>query len=136
MAVEATQEIDKKGAKNPRKLRRLTLTWAFIRRYPTHLTGAAIALIFAVIMTLSIPNAIKNIIDSGFGASDPAVRDHYFLMLALVAGGLALATACRFYFVTWIGERVAKHQKVDIQIETVDLTKAQSCAMEAWQVVY
>ncbi|MGD8326376.1 MAG: ABC transporter transmembrane domain-containing protein [Sphingomonadales bacterium] len=122
MAAKDTQKNGESTERNAKKLRHLSLIWAFIKRYPWHLVGAGIALIVAVTMTLSIPNAIKNIIDSGFGASDPVVRDRQFMMLGAIAGILALATAGRFYFVTWIGERVAADLRIAVQSHLLRLS--------------
>ncbi len=56
--------------------------------------------------TLSLPVAVRGMIDGGFGGAPEAI-DRYFLGLLAVAGVLALATAARFYFVSLLGERVS-----------------------------
>jgi ATP-binding cassette subfamily B protein len=82
----------------------LGMVWDFARRYPGHITGAAIALLFAAAATSGVPYAFKLIIDRGFsGGGDIARWFQYLLILVLV---MALATAVRFYFVSWLGERV------------------------------
>ena len=72
---------------------------------------AGIALLVAAGATLAIPYAFKQMIDLGFGAgrsgaTGSAHIDLYFLALFGVACVLALATAARFYMVSWLGERV------------------------------
>jgi ATP-binding cassette subfamily B protein len=60
--------------------------------------------------TLAIPYAFKQMIDLGFGASAGArsIRNVNATFLALfgVAAVLAVATAARFFTVSWLGERV------------------------------
>ncbi|MDZ4350700.1 MAG: ABC transporter transmembrane domain-containing protein [Xanthomonadaceae bacterium] len=56
--------------------------------------------------TLSLPVAIRLMIDRGFGAEDPTAVDRWFAGLFAVAIVLAIATAGRFYFVSLLGERV------------------------------
>jgi ATP-binding cassette subfamily B protein len=56
--------------------------------------------------TLSLPIAIRLMIDRGFAGDDPAGIDRWFAGLLGVATLLAVATAGRFYFVSLLGERV------------------------------
>jgi ATP-binding cassette subfamily B protein len=82
----------------------------FLRPYRRQFALAAIALVVAAASTLAIPYAFKQMIDLGFGASAGArsIRhvDATFLALFAVATVLALATAARFFTVSWLGERV------------------------------
>jgi ATP-binding cassette subfamily B protein len=56
--------------------------------------------------TLSLPVAVRLMIDRGFGGDDPGAIDHWFLGLFAVAAVLAIATAGRFFAVSLLGERV------------------------------
>jgi ATP-binding cassette subfamily B protein len=82
----------------------------FLRPYRRQFFLAAIALVVAAGSTLAIPYAFKQMIDLGFGAAAGAksIRnvDATFLALFGVATVLALATAARFFTVSWLGERV------------------------------
>ena len=90
-----------------RKLSNLTLVWGFVRAYPGHLAAALTALAVAALATLAIPRGLKQVVDNGFSArTDPATIAPYFWGLLGVVVVLAFATAFRFYFVSWIGERV------------------------------
>ncbi|MES2739785.1 MAG: ABC transporter transmembrane domain-containing protein [Pseudomonadota bacterium] len=82
----------------------------FLLPYRRQFFLAGIALVVAAASTLAIPYAFKQMIDLGFGASAGAKSikhvDLVFLALFGVASVLALATAARFYTVSWLGERV------------------------------
>jgi len=82
----------------------------FLKPYRNRFLIAGIALIVAAGSTLAIPYAFKQMIDLGFGAnagvSSAAHVNQVFLALFAVATVLALATAARFYSVSWLGERV------------------------------
>ena len=81
----------------------------FLRPYGRQFAWAALALLVAAGATLAIPYAFKQMIDLGFGASgvsNPQAVDRAFLALFGVACVLAMATAARFYAVSWLGERV------------------------------
>ena len=82
----------------------LRMVWGYAARYRAQLAGAAIALLIAAAATSAVPYAFKLIIDRGFSGSGEIGRwFEYLLMLVVV---MAIATAVRFYFVSWIGERV------------------------------
>lgn len=82
----------------------LAMLWRFARRYPGRIAGALIALIVSSAATLAIPNGFRLVIDKGFmGGGDIGRWFQYLLMIVVV---LALASALRFYFVSWLGERV------------------------------
>ena len=89
-----------------RRLAHLQTVWQFVRRYPGHLAVAVLSLLLASGATLAIPQGFRYVVDHGFGAQDPAAITPYFLGLLGIVGVLALATATRFYCVTWLGERV------------------------------
>ena len=82
----------------------LNMVWRFASHYPGHIVCAGIALLVAAAATSGVPYAFKLIIDRGFsGGGDIARWFQYLLFLVLM---MALATAVRFYFVSWLGERV------------------------------
>ncbi len=90
--------------KKPKSLSSLAMVWGHARRYPAQLTAAGIALLVAAAATSGVPYAFKLIIDRGFsGGGDIARWFEYLLLLVVV---MAFATATRFYFVAWLGERV------------------------------
>jgi ATP-binding cassette subfamily B protein len=81
----------------------------FLAPYKRQFLMAGVALVVAASATLAIPYAFKQMIDLGFGAAgSKSIRhvDLYFLALFGVASILAVATAARFYTVSWLGERV------------------------------
>jgi ATP-binding cassette subfamily B protein len=81
----------------------------FLAPYKRQFLMAGVALVVAAGATLAIPYAFKQMIDLGFGAAGSKSIEHvdrYFLALFAVASVLAVATAARFYTVSWLGERV------------------------------
>ncbi|MDN7131231.1 ABC transporter transmembrane domain-containing protein [Halomonas sp. MC140] len=89
---------------NPRVLLRLL---GLLRPYRLRLALAGLALILASGSVLLLGNGLRLVIDRGFiGADERALAQALVLMLVVVAV-LALASALRYYQVTWIGERLA-----------------------------
>jgi ATP-binding cassette subfamily B protein len=83
------------------------MVWSFALRYPGHIAVAALALLVAAAATSGVPYAFKLIIDKGFASGAGTSHDiaRWFEYLLLLVGIMALATAVRFYSVSWMGER-------------------------------
>src|SRR5215510_9854230 len=67
---------------------------------------ALLALLVAAAAMLALPQALKNVIDKGFSASNAAAIDKYFVLLLVAAAVFAAFASLRMYLVNWIGERV------------------------------
>nr|WP_315467837.1 ABC transporter transmembrane domain-containing protein [uncultured Undibacterium sp.] len=99
-------------SKNRSSIATLSGLLPFLRPYRRQFILAAIALVIAAGATLTIPYAFRQMIDMGFskiGEGGTQGIDHVnltFLALFGVAVILGIATAARFYMVSWIGERV------------------------------
>lgn len=89
-----------------RALRPLLAFKPYLLRHKLMLMGALAALIVAAGATLTVPLAVRRMIDLGFAGVDPSLVDKYFATLLGVGLILALASAARFYCVNWLGERV------------------------------
>ncbi|MBO9380641.1 ATP-binding cassette domain-containing protein [Sphingomonas histidinilytica] len=103
-----------------RKLGELTMIWRFARRYPGRIASALAALVVAAGATLAIPGGFRLVIDKGFIASGGDVGP-YFQYLLLIVLVLSLATATRFYFVSWMGERVVADIRIAVQANLLRL---------------
>ncbi|NHA13863.1 ABC transporter transmembrane domain-containing protein [Thioalkalivibrio sp. XN279] len=89
-----------------RSLRPLRELAPFLRPYRGMLLAALAALLLAAGATLSLPVAVRFMIDQGFSAESAAQVDQYFLALFGIASLLAVSTSLRYYCVSWLGERV------------------------------
>jgi ATP-binding cassette subfamily B protein len=96
----------------------------FLRPYRRQFVLAGIALLVAAGATLAIPYAFKQMIDHGFGAAAGvhSVQNVNATFLALfgVASVLAVATAARFYMVSWLGERVTADIRAAVYSHVVE----------------
>jgi len=78
----------------------------YLGRYKGMVALAFVSLIFATLSTLAIPMASRRLIDNGFSRENAAFIDQYFVALVIVALMLGISSAARFFFVSWLGERV------------------------------
>lgn len=102
-------------------LRRLV---PYVLRYRGLTVGAIVFLLLAAAATLTLPIAVRRMIDHGFSESDSAFIASYFSMLIGVAAVLAVASALRYYFVVMLGERVVTDLRRDIFAHVIQLSPA------------
>ena len=102
-------------------LRRLA---PYIGRYRGLVAGALVSLFVAAGMTLTLPLAVRRMIDHGFSGQDSTFIANYFAMLVVIAAVLALASACRYYFVITLGERVVADIRRDVFSHVTTLSPA------------
>jgi len=86
----------------------------YLTRYKRKLALAGISLLVSAVAMLIIPMAVRRVIDLGFGSKDGLFVDRYFAMLVVIGFILAVASAARFYYVNWLGERVVADLRSDI----------------------
>ncbi|THK36001.1 ATP-binding cassette domain-containing protein [Ensifer sp. MPMI2T] len=97
-----------------RSIRPLATVLPYLARYRRLVIGAAISLTLAAITTLTLPLAVRRMIDNGFSNSDSGFINTYFSMLMVLAVVLALASAARYYFVISLGERIVADLRRDV----------------------
>lgn len=88
------------------KLANLRTLWSFVKPYKLQLVLASFFLLVAAATVLVIPTALGDIVDKGFSNDNAQKVNDYFLIFIGIVVVMATATAFRFYFVTWLGERV------------------------------
>jgi ATP-binding cassette, subfamily B, bacterial len=106
------------GSADPKKrgiasLHPLVALRPYLFANPGMVVCALVALVASALAMLSVPIAVRRMIDLGFTA-DSSLVNQYFTMLLVIGGVLALAIASRFYFVNWIGERVVADLRSDV----------------------
>jgi ATP-binding cassette subfamily B protein len=98
-------EPDKRRPKS-RNLRPLIGLVPLLLRYRGRLALALVSLLLAAAAMLAVPLAVRRVIDHGFTAENAGFVDQYFAMMLVIVAMLAAGSAGRYYFVTWLGERV------------------------------
>ncbi len=106
------------------QLRPLLSLWPYLARHRGKLALAGVALVVSAAAMLVIPLAVRRVIDLGFGSHDGVFIDRYFAMLIVIGLALAVASAARFYYVNWLGERVVTDLRSDVFQHVADLGPA------------
>jgi ATP-binding cassette subfamily B protein len=84
----------------------LVRLWPFVRPYRGMAALAGLFLVIASGAALVVPAGVKQMIDHGFSKANAGLIDRYFLILMGLALVLGVATALRFFCISWLGERV------------------------------
>lgn len=115
--VEETSVAEaEEAAPKSRSLAPLRMVFGTARQYPREIGFALVALIVTSLATLAIPWRFKVIIDEAFnGRANPDQIGHAFEYLLMIVLILGIGTALRFYFVSWIGERVVADIRLKVQ---------------------
>jgi ATP-binding cassette, subfamily B, bacterial len=90
-----------------RDIRQLARVLRFVAPYKAKMAVAGVALVVAAGCVLVLGQGLKRVIDSGFSGADASSLDTALFVLLAIVAVLAAATYTRFYFVSWIGERVS-----------------------------
>jgi len=99
-----------------RSLAPLRMVFGTAAHYPQQIGLALLALVITAAATLAIPWRFKVIIDEAFGGTaTPEDIGHAFQYLLMIVVILGIGTAMRFYFVSWLGERVVADIRLKVQ---------------------
>ncbi len=114
--AEVGAGVEAEPAARPRSLAPLRMVFGAAVQYPRQIGLALLALVITSAATLAIPWRFKVIIDEAFGGTANAEQIgqafQYLLMIVLILG---IGTALRFYFVSWLGERVVADIRLKVQ---------------------
>ena len=102
-----------------RPLRRLL---PYVLQHKGHIALALLAMLVAAGATLSLPVAVRGMIDHGFDATNAADIDQHFIRLFAVAMVMGISAAARFYWVSWLGERVVADVRSAVYSHVIEMS--------------
>lgn len=115
---EPALDAERESSKN---LGSLKHALKYMSPYKAQIIAATVALIVTASITLSVGQGVRVIIDSGFGSKDPELLSSSLLLFAVLVLGLTAGTFVRFYFVSWVGERISADLRNDVYAHLIDL---------------
>lgn len=102
-----------RGAGGRTSLKPLRLLVPYLLRYRGRALLACAALLVAALATLAVPVAVRRMIDHGFSGEASLIDDYFAVMIGVVFL-LAIASACRYYLVTTLGERIVSDLREEV----------------------
>jgi ATP-binding cassette subfamily B protein len=111
------------GRARSRSLAPLRGVLPFLRPYRGRIAVAAIALICSSAATLVLPQFARGLINAqGLSAAEAHALTGFYFAFVAAAAVLGLASAIRFYSVTWLGERVVADIRKAVFDNVLDLS--------------
>ncbi|HEY4254563.1 MAG TPA: ABC transporter transmembrane domain-containing protein [Roseomonas sp.] len=107
-----------------RRVASLALLFPYLRAHAGRVAIAAIALLLASGMVLALGQGLRHLIDEGFGTGSAVRLDQTALAVFGLIAALSVATGIRYYFVTWLGERIAADIRRDAFARVLSLSPA------------
>lgn len=101
-----TESSKPSAAKRRSSSRLLASTSVFLKPYLTQIIIASVALVFTAALTLGLVQYVRLIVDRGFVEGSTESLNTAIVGFLVVAVLQAIGTFARFYWVSWLGERV------------------------------
>ena len=101
--AQNARDIDRPKGKSLAELKPI---FEFIKPYKKQVFLALLFLLLAASTTLALGRGIQYLVDNGFAGENSALLTQALGALGIIIIVNAISTALRFYFVSWIGERV------------------------------
>ena len=94
---------------------------SFLKPYKKQIAIAAVALVFTAALTLGLVQYVRIIVDSGFVEGSTEALNTAVLGFFLIAIFQAIGTFARFYWVSWLGERVTADIRMAVYTHIIHL---------------
>lgn len=123
---DATDGTPDDGQDKPRRdvVRPLMTLWPYLKPYKWMVAATVLALFVSAMSMLTLPLAVRRMIDFGFSGESAETIKVYFLALLAVGGVLSISSASRFFCVQWLGERIVADLRRDVFAHLTKLSPA------------
>ena len=114
--TDQQQIKDRPSSRNVTSLKALK---PYVRRYKLQIGLIGLFLTLAAAGTIAIPAAVGQVIDKGFMADDTDTINLWFWLLFGAATLMAVAGGMRFYWVSWLGQRIVTDLRRDVYSQVI-----------------
>lgn len=94
----------------------------YLLPYKWMVVAATVALLFTSFSVLALGKGLSFLVDEGLGKQNKEVLDQSLIILISVVCVLAVGTFCRFFFVTYVGERAVADIRRDLYSHMLTLS--------------
>lgn len=106
-ATSAPQQPSSHHGNAPTATKVLPWLLSFLRPYRWRVVGAMVFLLIGSLAWLSLGQGVRMVVDEGFLADNAERLNQIILMILGLTAVSAAAVFCRFYLMTWLGEKVS-----------------------------
>ncbi|MCU7987403.1 ABC transporter transmembrane domain-containing protein [Shewanella sp. SW24] len=135
--VTPTSSADTSKAKLTSAQQRSVLPWimGFLKPYKLKVVAAIICLMIGSLAWLSLGQGVRLMVDEGF-VRDNAQRLNEIILLVLgITAVSGTAVFCRFYLMTWLGERVSADIRLTVYNQLLKLSPAFYAKVRTGEVI-
>lgn len=135
--VTSTTSADTSKAKWTSAQQRSVLPWimGFLKPYKLKVVAAIICLMIGSLAWLSLGQGVRLMVDEGF-VRDNAQRLNEIILLVLgITAVSGTAVFCRFYLMTWLGERVSADIRLTVYNQLLKLSPAFYAKVRTGEVI-
>ncbi|MCG9964274.1 ABC transporter ATP-binding protein/permease [Shewanella sp. PS-2] len=109
--------------------------WQFLKPYRLRVVAAIVFLLIGSLAWLSLGQGVRLMVDEGF-IKDNAQRLNEIILLVLVITAVSgTAVFCRFYLMTWLGERVSADIRLAVYNQLLKLSPAFYAKVRTGEVI-
>ncbi len=96
----------------------------YVTQYRKYIFLALLFLVLGAATTLYFPVALRQVVDLGFSEDQSEKMNRYFLIMFAVSILMAVFTSMRYYWVTWLGQRVVTDIRKDVYRRVMGMSPA------------
>nr|WP_280925365.1 ABC transporter transmembrane domain-containing protein [Shewanella holmiensis] len=113
------------------------LPWimSFLRPYKVKVFAAVVFLFIGSLAWLSLGQGVKLMVDEGFIADNAARLNEIILLIVAITIVSASAVFCRFYLMTWLGERVSADIRLKVYSHLLTLSPSFFASQRTGEVI-
>ncbi|MBV1916084.1 MAG: ATP-binding cassette domain-containing protein [Pseudomonadales bacterium] len=109
MTEQQTQNPDPKP-----RIKTLKPLLGFLKPYKGKVVIATVALLITAGLMLSLGQGMRLLVDQGFSTGSPEMLDRSIFIFLGIVVCLSIGTFIRFFYVSWIGERISNDIRISV----------------------
>ncbi|MFB2801134.1 ABC transporter ATP-binding protein/permease [Shewanella seohaensis] len=109
--------------------------WQFLKPYRLRVVAAIVFLLIGSLAWLSLGQGVRLMVDEGFIKDNAQRLNEIILLVLLITAVSGTAVFCRFYLMTWLGERVSADIRLTVYNQLLKLSPAFYAKVRTGEVI-
>ncbi|MEL4430497.1 ABC transporter ATP-binding protein/permease [Shewanella mangrovisoli] len=109
--------------------------WQFLKPYRLRVIAAIVFLLIGSLAWLSLGQGVRLMVDEGFIKDNAQRLNEIILLVLLITAVSGTAVFCRFYLMTWLGERVSADIRLTVYNQLLKLSPAFYAKVRTGEVI-
>lgn len=109
--------------------------WQFLKPYRLRVVAAIVFLLIGSLAWLSLGQGVRLMVDEGFIKDNAQRLNEIILLVLFITAVSGTAVFCRFYLMTWLGERVSADIRLTVYNQLLKLSPAFYAKVRTGEVI-